>query len=105
MPAASRNLRGSSYNRRSRREYLIKKHGVLNAAGEKTRIACFHCGKLMRASAHTWHVDRYPICGHMGGRYILSNVVPSCGLCNMRRCGDAHRECVQGPKMQFNRMG
>jgi hypothetical protein len=104
VPAASRNLRGSSYDRRRRREFLVQKHGVLNTLGEKTRIACFHCSKLMRASSRTWHVDRHPICGHMGGRYVMSNIVPSCGLCNMKKCGNQHRECVEGPKMQMKRV-
>ena len=105
MPAASRNLRGSSYSRRRRRERLIEKFGVVIVMGGKIQIPCFHCGKLMRATSHAWHVDRHPICGHLGGHYVFDNVVPSCGVCNMNKCGNQHRECVEGPKMQVQRMG
>lgn len=80
-------LRGNSYDRRRRREWLIEKYGIPRLKdGAKTRIRCFHCGRMMRADKPSWDVDRFPICGHRGGRYIRSNVVPSCQTCNKGRC-------------------
>lgn len=101
MPAASRNLRGSSYDRRQRRQWLVEQFGVPNRIGEKTRVCCHHCGCMMRAISASWQVDRYPICGHHGGRYVRGNIVVSCGPCNEKRCGNQHRECQAGPKMQI----
>lgn len=101
MPGMSRNIRGSSYRRRRRREWMIEKFGIPNKAGKKTRVRCHHCGCIMYAAASSWQVDRYPTCGHMGGRYILGNIVVSCGPCNTARCGNQHRECSTGPKMQM----
>lgn len=77
MAGASRNIRGNSRDRARRREWLMKQFG-----NGKT-IPCFHCGKRMRTR---WEVDRYPICGHEGGRYVRGNIVPSCIKCNNRRC-------------------
>lgn len=54
-------------------------------------IPCFHCGKRMHARPASgrrhWEVDRFPVCGHDGGRYVIGNVVPSCKPCNATRCG------------------
>lgn len=92
MPAASRNLRGSSYDRRRRRAWLVEQFGVPARAsrGKKARkfwICCYHCGRRMRADSRQWEVDRFPVCGHMGGRYVRGNIVPSCPRCNGTRCG------------------
>lgn len=40
-----------------------------------------------------WEVDRFPICGHDGGRYVRGNIVPSCPSCNAKRCGKAGGRC------------
>lgn len=67
---------------------MVEKHGIPRKRdGRKTRIPCFHCGRAMRADG-PWHVDRYPVCGHRKGRYVDSNVVPSCARCNEGRCRD-----------------
>lgn len=80
-------LRGNSHDRRVRREYLIELHGIPRRKdGEKTRIRCYHCGRRMVAKSDSWDVDRFPICGHRGGRYTRDNIVPSCHKCNKGRC-------------------
>lgn len=83
------NARGSSYDRRARREFIVEMFGIPRKSdGKKTRIACHHCGKIMRVDTvtRTWEIDRFPICGHEGGRYTRDNIVPSCLPCNRSRC-------------------
>lgn len=69
--------RGSVYDRRARRDYLMLRFG-----NGKT-VPCYWCGKRMRTK---FTVDRYPICGHDGGTYARNNIVPSCSSCNSTRC-------------------
>ena len=71
MPAASRNVRGSSPDRRRRREWIVDNFGISGVDGRKLIVPCFHCGKRMRVKYHAWEVDRYPLCGHDGGRYLM----------------------------------
>lgn len=70
--------RGSSEARRRRRAYLYEKHAV------RGWIPCHHCGVKMRAGE--MQVDRFPVCGHDGGRYTRDNIVPACATCNGSRC-------------------
>ncbi len=79
MAGASRNLRGNAQRRRERRAWLVAQ----NVIGG--RVKCFHCGVSM-APEDPWHVDRYPRCGHAGGRYVRSNIVIACAACNLTRC-------------------
>lgn len=72
--------RGSSYDRRARRAYLIAQYG--SRSGKTVR--CFHCHH--RVHAETFEVDRFPRCGHLGGRYTRDNIVPACTRCNGTRC-------------------
>jgi hypothetical protein len=60
-----------------RREWLLRQFGNGRV------VWCFHCGRKCRTR---WEVDRYPVCGHDGGRYVRGNVVPACRPCNLRRC-------------------
>lgn len=84
---AQGDTRGSAYDRRRRRAWLVELHGLPRKRdGRKTRICCFHCKKPMKASGQTWEVDRFPVCGHDGGRYTRDNIVPSCKSCNATRC-------------------
>jgi hypothetical protein len=81
------NVRGSSYARRRRRARLVEELGIPRKSdGKKTRIPCVHCGKVMKADGIQWEVDRFPVCGVHGGRYVRGNIVPSCPPCNKRRC-------------------
>lgn len=81
MPAASRNLRGSAKSRRRRRVWLMEKFG------DGQTMPCHHCGQ--RLTIEQIEVDRFPICGHSGGRYVRNNIVPSCKPCNGKRCTTA----------------
>ena len=73
-----RNATGNSYDRRRRREKLWKKYA------RKGWIKCRHCPRKMRK--RDFEVDRFPVCGHAGGRYTDANTVPSCPKCNRDRC-------------------
>jgi len=90
-PAPSRKVRGNSYSRRARRLFLINKFGIRTKAGKLYWVLCHHCGKRMRAGSSRWEVDRWPICGHAGGRYTRDNIVISCQLCNRGRCSRCPR--------------
>jgi hypothetical protein len=71
-------FRGNTHDRRLRRDWLLRTFG-----NGKT-VCCFHCGRRMRTA---FEVDRWPLCGHKGGRYVRGNIVPSCRKCNRNhRC-------------------
>lgn len=76
-------------DRKRRRAYLVKRHGY-KRSGPSGRgvlyVNCSWCRLPMRAGGRGWHVDRWPICGHLGGRYVRWNIVPSCASCNESRC-------------------
>jgi hypothetical protein len=83
---------------------MIEEFGIPRKKdGKKTRIRCSHCPRVMRAAAewrwiagrdgmkvrarvHSWEIDRIPVCGHDGGRYLRTNVAPACRDCNQARC-------------------
>ncbi len=44
---------------------------------------CFFCHKTFEVKEMT--IDRWPRCGHRGGRYTEDNVVPACITCNNKR--------------------
>ena len=71
-------LRGSNKNRRAR------KHFLLTTFGDGVTCPCRWCGE--RLDYKTLTADRYPLCGHAGGRYTRDNVVPACANCNFGRC-------------------
>ena len=53
--------------------------------GNGRTVRCYHgCGTLLTASS--LEVDRFPVCGHDGGRYTRDNIVPACRSCNLFRC-------------------
>jgi len=85
-----RNETGNSYDRRARRARLWRE---LSA---NEQIKCHHCPRLM--SKEEFEVDRFPICGHDGGRYVIGNVVPSCPECNRDRCAKVCGKGVAAPK-------
>ena len=93
--------RGSSTDRRKRREWLweqrketvIELHDCCSGNPEEREysfIRCHHCKTSM--SFDQFEVDRFPICGHDGGRYVRNNVVPSCSSCNKNRCPKCRKE-------------
>jgi len=100
------NVRGSSYTRRRRREWLVETyranvdvlpphaHGfwlapvpVQPGDGEPA-CRCYRCGVLLTVDTVT--VDRI-IPGCMGGTYRRSNIRPACGPCNSETGGALSR--------------
>jgi len=93
------NARGSSDERRRRREWLVETYradvdvhvielfngtslmvGVLpGTEGGQRACRCYRCGALL--TADTVSVDRIKP-GCRGGTYARSNIRPSCGRCN-----------------------
>lgn len=70
--------RGNNRDRARRRLWLLA------TFGDGERCPCFHCGAELTYA--TLETDRYPICGHDGGRYTRDNIVPACKRCNGGRC-------------------
>lgn len=87
--------RGNVYDRRARREFLMKKFG------NGRTIPCYWCGKRMRTK---FEVDRYPICGHAGGTYVRENLVASCKKCNASRCTKYCRGSATKPRSVQGRL-
>lgn len=85
MSAPSRQVRGNSYDRRRRREWIIEQFGERGTCG-RVWVRCEHCKTRMLARSRKWQVDRFPLCGHAGGRYVRGNIVPACSQCNKGRC-------------------
>jgi len=69
------NSRGSSKDRKARRQYLLSKFGDGKTA------PCVYCGEPLTDATIT--VDRI-VPGCQGGKYIRSNIQPACGLCNSK---------------------
>lgn len=68
------NDRGSSYARRKRKQWL------LDEFGDGTEAPCAFCHRPVTFLTIT--VDRYPVPGCEGGKYVKGNIRPSCGFCN-----------------------
>jgi hypothetical protein len=75
MPRAD-DKRGSSYDRRARKEFLLAKHG------DGVTCPCKWCGKTLTFETVT--ADRIKP-GLRGGGYTRRNIVPACMACNCRR--------------------
>lgn len=69
-------MRGSSYDRRVRKQWLLDTFG-----NGVTCVCSFDkCDKVLNFKTMT--VDRFPIPGEEGGRYVRGNIRPACGHCN-----------------------
>jgi len=79
----NRNARGSSYDRRARRAWLLEQHG------DGVTCACYRCGATLDESTIT--VDRI-VPGRDGGTYRRSNIRPACGRCNSETGGALARK-------------
>lgn len=77
-PMNRRAGRSSPAVRRARRAWLLR------VFGDGKRVPCFWCDKPLRKP----QLDRWPVCGHRGGTYRRSNLVPACGDCNRNRCNE-----------------
>ncbi|AYB70617.1 HNH endonuclease [Mycobacterium phage Serendipitous] len=74
------NERGSSYDRRARRAWLLSPISGFGGDGEK--VACWECGAMVNDK--TMIVDRI-IPGEEGGRYRRDNIRPHCSTCSCRQ--------------------
>ena len=86
-------LRGNSYQRRQRRERMLNDPRF---GGTGKSLLCFHCKRRIRK----FDVDRFPVCGHMGGKYYENNVVPACMRCN-RNAVRGRQGCVRHRGMDW----
>lgn len=71
----NRNARGSSYDRRIRRRWLLRTY----ESNEPGHARCYRCGRLLDESSLT--VDRI-VPGCLGGGYSRDNIRPACASCN-----------------------
>ncbi|AXQ63233.1 HNH endonuclease [Mycobacterium phage Collard] len=71
------NDRGSAAARRRRKQWLLDKFG------DGTTCTCSTCPAVLTFDTIT--VDRYPIAGVDGGRYVRGNIRPQCSLCASRQ--------------------
>lgn len=71
--STNRNARGSSYDRRARKRWLLAKHG------DGTTCPCAFCG--CELAFETVTVDRI-IPAYEGGTYRRDNIRPACWKCN-----------------------
>lgn len=79
------NDRGSSYSRRSRRQWLI------DTWGDGERVACYRyvrCGAIL--TFETLTIDRI-VPGCDGGTYARTNIRPACAPCNSSTGGATRR--------------
>lgn len=75
----NRNDRGNAADRAVRKQWL------LDTFGDGTTARC--CLRLSAkcpttVTFETITVDRWPVPGHEGGRYVRGNIRPACGSCN-----------------------
>jgi hypothetical protein len=72
---SNKNVTGNSTDRRRRRQWL------LDTFGDGTVVQCaFGCGTELERDTLT--VDRFPVAGCDGGKYVHGNIRPACGPCN-----------------------
>lgn len=72
-------LRGSALNRRRRKRWLLE------TFGDGEQCPCAHCGAQLDFATVT--ADRV-VPGRDGGRYVRSNLRPSCAPCANRQGAD-----------------
>lgn len=74
------NERGSSYDRRARRAWLLSPAAGFGGDGDK--VPCWECGAMV--NNRTMIVDRI-VPGEQGGRYTRANIRPHCQTCSCRQ--------------------
>lgn len=72
----SRNQRGNTKDRARRRQWLVDTFGD----GKHVQCAFTNCTEMLTIMTVT--VDRYPIPGVEGGRYVRGNIRPACSFHN-----------------------
>lgn len=88
----NRNARGSSEDRRRRRQWL------LDSFGDGTEAPCSYC--QIPVDFETITADRHPIPGCRGGRYVRGNIRPACGPCNSKH-GATLRQDEEKPMVKY----
>lgn len=81
----NRNDRGSSYSRRSRRQWVI------DTWGNGVQVSCYRfarCGEIL--TLETLTLDRI-VPGCQGGTYARTNIRPACAFCNSSTGGATRR--------------
>lgn len=78
------NRRGSSEDRRRRREWLVQTYRADASPFGQPACRCYRCGTLLTVDTVT--VDRI-IPGCRGGTYRRNNIRPACGACNSETGG------------------
>lgn len=73
----NKNVTGSSADRRARKTWLLKEFGDGVVA-----MCAFGCGTELTFDTLT--VDRFPVSGCDGGKYVHGNIRPACGPCNYK---------------------
>lgn len=81
---AERNARGSSKDRAARRAWLVTPAAGWGGNGQMAPCALGLPVCQGWVTVATMHVDRI-ICGADGGRYVRSNIRPTCAPCNQSR--------------------
>lgn len=83
--------RGSSYDRRARRAWLLTPAAGWGGDGEKVPCSEPGCGAMV--NARTMYVDRI-IPGEQGGTYRRNNIKPHCASCSHRQGQRRLRELI-----------
>ena len=78
------NDRGSAKSRRERKVWLLATFDP-DLGPDLARCAFEDCEAIVDFDTIT--VDRYPVPGCRGGRYVRGNIRPVCGPCNSRHGG------------------
>lgn len=90
------NSRGSAETRRIRKAWLLEQFGN----GKRAR--CSTCPTWLTFETIT--VDRWPVPGCEGGRYVRGNIRPMCGPCNSRDgsyLGHERRRAAEGELWRY----
>lgn len=74
------NVTGNSEDRRRRKQWLLDTFGDGVVA-----LCSFGCGTEL--TFETLTVDRFPVAGCEGGRYVRKNIRPACADCNSKHGG------------------
>ncbi len=82
-----RNLVGNSTDRRRRREKIMREFG------DGVSCPCIYCGVVLRGDGDLEQDKMYTTAE--GGRYRMSNLIPSCTDCNKRRSDMTFPEAME----------
>lgn len=80
----NRNSRGSTENRRVRKQWLLTEFGDGTTADCRLRVSPDCQGSV---TLTTISVDRFPVPGCEGGTYRRGNIRPACAPCQCRQGG------------------